>query len=385
MNAVRLVLALAALTLGCSWLGGPASPGRPPETGDGWQTAAPEDLGMDPASLLELMDLIDSTEHHLWHSVLIVKDQKLVFERYWPGTDLDPWTGAMTEKDFGPETLHYAASVSKSVTSALVGIAIDRGYIGGVGDSLFSYFPDYGDLKRPDNGGMLLRHLLSFTSGYDWNEHVYGFDDPRDSHYQMFHAADPFAYLLERTTVSEPGNKFLYNSGDANLMGEIVRRASRSDNLVTFAYRYFFQPLGIESFDWMRYPQAGWMTFASGGASLRPRDMAKLGQLYLNGGAWQGRRIVSQAWVDASTRMAVPLVGEYRTLYGYGYNWWLGRSPLGNREIEYFRARGWGGQDVYVYPELGLVLVFTAGGYYESRAFDLNDIIEQYIFRALPR
>lgn len=114
MNAVRLVLALAALTLGCSWLGGPASPGRPPETGDGWQTAAPEDLGMDPASLLELMDLIDSTEHHLWHSVLIVKDQKLVFERYWPGTDLDPWTGAMTEKDFGPETLHYAASVPRA-------------------------------------------------------------------------------------------------------------------------------------------------------------------------------------------------------------------------------------------------------------------------------
>lgn len=385
MKGLRVALVPLVVTVGCSWLGGPDSPRRPPETGDGWETASLEDVGMDPAPLLELVDLINHAEHHLWHGVLIVKDEKLVFEQYWPGEDLDPLTGNVVAKDFGPETLHYAASVSKSFTSALVGIALDLGLIDGVEDSLFSFFPEYANLRRGDNGRVLLKHLLSFTSGYEWNEHVYGFDDPRDSHYQMFWASDPLAYLLGRPTVTEPGSTFFYNSGDVNLAGEIVRRASQSDHLVSFASRYLFQPLGIESFQWMRYPRADWMVFASGGASLRPRDMAKLGQLYLNGGTWQGRRIVSQAWVDASTRMATPLVGEYRTLYGYGYNWWLGRSPLGDRQLEYFRARGWGGQDVYVYPELRLVLVFTAGGYYQSRAFDLNDIIEQYIFPALPQ
>ena len=125
------------------------------------------------------------------------------------------------------------------------------------------------------------------------------------------------------------------------------------------------------------------VTFASGGASLRPRDMAKLGALYLNGGVWNGERIVSAQWVEASTRQSIPLVGQYRSLYGYGYNWWLGRSEYVDREVEYFRAAGWGGQYVYVFPELELVIVFTAGGFYETRPLNVNDIIEDYIFLAI--
>lgn len=338
---------------------------------------------MDPAPLVELMGVIAGTQHHMMHGLLIVKDRKLVFEQYWPGADLDLTTLALVEKDFDRETLHYVASVSKSITSVLVGIALDSGFIGSVEDSLFRYFPEYAGLKRPDNAGILLKHLLSFTSGYDWNEMVYGFGDPRDSHYQMFHAPDPIAYLLGRPTVSEVGSEFLYNSGDVNLLGEIVRRASSSADLVAFADRHLFQPLGIESYSWFRLPPGNWMTFASGGAALRPRDMAKIGQLYLDGGMWQGRRIVSQAWVDASTRLATPVVGDYRTLYGYGYNWWLGRSQYGERKVEYFRARGWGGQDIYVFPEFSMVVVFTCGGFYETRPIDLNDIIEPYILRAL--
>jgi CubicO group peptidase (beta-lactamase class C family) len=356
---------------------------KPPQTNDGWETAHLPQVGMDAGPLLDLLDLISSTEDHMIHSLLLVKDRKLVFEEYWPGSDLDPRTLGPVNRDFDRNTLHFVASVSKSITSGLVGIAIDRGHVGSVEDSVFSFFPEYTALMREDNAGITLEHLLSFSSGYDWNEQVYGFDDPRDSHYQMFTTPDPIGFLLGRPVVSDPGSEFHYNSGDTNILGEIVRKTSTSQTLVEFADRNLFQPLGIERYDWVRFPLADNVTFASGGVSLRPRDMAKLGVLYLNGGVWTGERIVSTEWVGASTVLTTPLVGDFRTLYGYGYNWWLGRSQYGDRRVAYFRAAGWGGQYVYVFPELELIIVFTAGGFYETRPLNVNDIIEYYIFQAI--
>jgi CubicO group peptidase (beta-lactamase class C family) len=356
---------------------------RPLQTDDGWETASLQSVGMDPGPLEDLIELIANTEDHLLHSILIVKDDKLVFEAYWPGTDLIPASLEPVARDFDRETLHYVASVSKSVTSALVGIAIDRGLIAGVDEPFFAFFPEHDDLKTAENSPIAVEHLLSFSSGYDWNEFVYGFDDPRDSHYQMFNTPDPVRHLLGRTVTFTPGSEFHYNSGDTNILGEIVRKTSSSATLVDFADEYLFQPLGIDAFEWVRFPLANDVTFASGGVSLRPRDMAKLGALYLNGGSWSGERIASQAWVETSTEEAIPLVGNYRTLYGYGYNWWLGRSQFKDRRVEYFRASGWGGQQVYVFPELEMIIVFTAGGYYETRPLDVNDIIEFYIFEAV--
>ena len=239
------------------------------------------------------------------------------------------------------------------------------------------------DLRNEDNGDLTLKHLFSFCSGYYWNEHVHGFEDPRDSHYQMFRAEDPIRYLLGRSMVSTPGAEFVYNSGDTNLMGEVVRRASSAETLIDFVEEHLFGPLGIDAFEWIRFGLAPQVTFASGGASLRPRDMAKLGALYLNGGSWNGAKIVSSEWVDASTEMSIPLTGNYRTLYGYGFNWWLGRSQFRDGTVEYFRAIGWGGQNVYVFPELEMIIVFTAGGYYETKPLNANDLIEDYIFAAI--
>jgi CubicO group peptidase (beta-lactamase class C family) len=183
--------------------------------------------------------------------------------------------------------------------------------------------------------------------------------------------------------VTQPGAEFHYNSGDTNLLGEIVRRVSGSNTLLDFAEEHLFDPLGIDDYQWTRFGSAPQVTFASGGASLRPRDMAKLGALYLDGGLWNGSRILSQEWIDESVEMSIPLVGNHRTLYGYGYNWWLGRSPFRGGEVDYFRAAGWGGQDVFVYPELELVVVFTAGGYDQTAPLNVNDIIEDYIFAAI--
>jgi len=338
---------------------------------------------MQSKRLLDLRRLISNTDGHLIHGLLIVKDGKLVFEEYWPGIDM---TGISLEplyREFDRDTLHYAASVSKSFTSALVGIARDRGFIGGVDQPLFGFFPDYAALENEDNEPITLEHLLAFSSGLEWNEHQYGFDDPRDSHNQMFRAEDPVAFLLGRPLSQVPGQAFLYNSGDTNLVGEIVRRQSAASTLGDFAEDVLFAPLGIDSYQWARFPLADEMTFASGGGCFRPRDMAKLGALYLQGGVWRGTRIVSESWVAASTQLSTPLGGDYDGLYGYGYNWWLGRSSYKAGNAEYFRALGWGGQDVFVYPDLGLIVVFTAGRYWETGTLTWNDLLEDYILTAI--
>lgn len=365
----------------------PIGPGegldRPKQTGDGWATSSPDQVGLDPAPLSELLDLIEATDNHLIHGILIVKNQRLVFEEYWPGTDLQPENLAPVERDFDRNTLHYVASVSKSLTSALVGIAVDQGLLESLDVSAMSFFPEHADLLGDGKSAVTVRHLLAFSSGFDWNEFEFGFDDPRDSHNQMFAASDPIRYLLGRSMASDPGSGFLYNSGDTNLLGEIVRRVSPSPDLVAFAREHLFDPLGVQSFAWTRFPQDPRVTFASGGASLRPRDMAKFGTLYLNRGTWEGRRILPQSWVAASKEVSTPFTGSYRTLYGYGFNWWLGRSLYRDRRVEYFRASGWGGQEVYVFPELQMVVVFTAGGFYDPRPLNVNDLLETYILPAV--
>lgn len=375
---------LLSLPAACDSPTGPSLRYRVPEqTADGWQTASAASVGMDPGQFEELLGLVARTRGHRLHGILVARHGKLVFEEYWPGVDLDPTTLEPVEKEFDRETLHYVASVSKSVTSALAGIALDQGILGSAHDPLFAYFQEYADLRTDAKGPITLQHLLSFTSGLEWSESGYGPEDPRNSHYSMFRTADPVRWLLERPLISAPGVAFAYNSGDTNLLGEVIRRASGTATLVDFARERLFGPLGIQRFEWMRFGAGGTLTFASGGVSLRPRDMAKLGQLYLDGGAWQGRQVLSSGWVEASTRMSVPLIGSYRTLYGYGYNWWLGRSPFRDGRVDYFRAAGWGEQLVYVYPELELVVVLTGGAYYETLGLDVNHLLEDYILAAI--
>jgi CubicO group peptidase (beta-lactamase class C family) len=385
-KALRFFLLFAALDL----LAGCDSPTdldsaleSPPNTGDGWQTATLQSVGMDPKPVRNLLRLIGSTEDHGIHSLLIVKDQRLVVEEYWPGTDLNPVGLSPVAKDFDRETLHYVASVSKSMTSILAGVALDQGLIQSVDDLVFDYYTDHQELETEANAPITLRHLLSFSSGFHWNEFVYGFDDPRDSHHLMFAAVDPIEHLLGRPMDTAPGAEWHYNSGDTNLLGEIIRRASGSPTLLDFAEEFLFDPLGIDSFQWTRFGSAPHVAFASGGASLRPRDMAKIGALFLDGGVWNGLRIVSEDWVNESTAMAVPLQGNYRTLYGYGYNWWLGRSPFRGGTVEYFMAMGWGGQTILVFPDLEMVVVFTGGGFYESLPLSVDDIMEDYLFPSI--
>ncbi len=357
----------------------------PVETDDGWSTAAPADVGLDTDLLTRLMRRLQGTENHI-HSILIVKDGYLVFEAYFDGSDPNLLDENLRiggplrfePQRFGREVLHFTASVTKSVTSLLVGIAIDQGYIDGTDTPMFSFFPDYAHLRTPAKDSITVHHMLSMTTGLPFDQ-SYPATDPRNESHQLFLAEDPLGFALDRDVTYPPGTTYEYNSGTTDLLGEIVRR-STGQSVSAFAEEHLFGRLGITTYRWAATAMAPDVTFASGGLYLRPRDMAKIGQLMLQDGVWNGCQVVSSEWVRRSVAMAT--IGPSGRDYGYGYQWRLARYG----GIPAFRAVGWGGQYIVVLPELNIVFVETAGRYSSERVRIAHDrIIEQYVLPAMVR
>jgi CubicO group peptidase (beta-lactamase class C family) len=362
----------AVLLVACGL--GPAS-ARPAQTGDGWQTASPASVGLDAGVLNQAVALIRDGTYQNVHSLLIVKDGQLVFERYFRGYSWnyagDQFRGDLV--DFDRDTRHNLASVTKSFTSALVGIAIDRGLIGGVEDRVFAFFPDFVHLRDSKKDRITLEHLLTMRSGLEWNEMEVFYDSPRNDLIQLFRVPDPVEYILAKPLVSEPGTNWYYSGGNTNLLGEVIRQAT-GQRMDAFAAQTLFAPLGITDYEWDHINPD--MIHASGNLQLRPRDMAKFGLLYLNGGLWNGQRIVSQAWVEASTRAhATPRGGG-----SYGYQWWLRTYAAGSEAVDAFYAAGWGGQRISVFPALDMVIVLTGGNYVQEDPVD--EIIARFILPA---
>ncbi len=178
------------------------------------------------------------------------------------------------------------------------------------------------------------------SSGLSWDEWTYPYSDARNDSLKSLMGPDLIRYVLERPVVAPPGEKFAYNTGISIVLGEIIRRASGL-SADKFAERYLFEPLGITDYYWAKLP--GETVETGGGLFLRPRDMAKIGQLFLNGGQWQGKQIVSENWVKESTVNHAGTMKNPAWLVaadGYGYQWWLGFLNAASNDIRFYAARG---------------------------------------------
>jgi CubicO group peptidase (beta-lactamase class C family) len=310
------------------------------------------------------------------HSVLLVKNDKLVVEEYFSGQN-----SAGQFQMFTRDTLNEMKSATKSVNSILVGIAIDRHLIHGIDEKVSSFFPEYSDIfTNKEKDVIRLKDLLSMTAGLSWDEWTHPYTDPRNDATMMASKADFSRYVLERPVAMPPGTKFVYNSGISLMLGEIVRKVSKlpADK---FAERYLFSPLGITNYYWQKAPNGVVNTL--GGLWLRPRDMAKIGQLFLNGGRWNGKQIVSEEWVKESTKQQVG-AGQLPAWFsadGYGYQWWLGSFQVRGQTFESYSARGQGGQFIIIFPALQTVAVFTGWNDNELLGQPL-DMIRKYILPA---
>ncbi|MGD8306303.1 MAG: serine hydrolase [Ignavibacteria bacterium] len=331
----------------------------PLQTEDGWEVASLTDVSIDETSIiLFINDLINSIDHRI-HSILIIKDGKLVFEEYFPGYKF--YHGPLT--DFNRETRHSLASVTKSFTSAIVGVAFDRGFIQNLDQKIFSFFPEYSDLNSEGRDEITLEHLLTMSAGLEWDESSTPYSDPRNDLYQIWRQSDPIRFVLDNPVVTEPGTQFYYNSGLTNVLGEIVHKTAgvRADYL---ARDYLFSPLGITDYSWEILPNN--VLYTSGDLQLRPRDVAKLGELYLRDGVWNEQQIISSSWIEASTNSSISVPPDLESS-DYGYQWWLATFEVESQHIESYSARGWGGQNIIVFPSLNMVVVTTAGYYDEPQ------------------
>jgi len=385
MNRSRLLLCAAVLlSLGCS--DSPTAPAGvepyvytvPEQTTDGWAVGAARDVGLNEARLAELIDIIRSGVYAKVHGVVIVKDGKLVLEEYFSGKSFeaaigDSIVGQLTH--FDRDTPHNLASVTKSVASTLLGIAIDQGLVTGVDTAVYDFFPEHASVRDPAKDLITLHDLLTMTSGLDWDETSYGYGDGRNDINALFSQTDPVRYILAKDAVDPPGTRWIYNGGGTNILGQVVKKASNL-RLDTFANRHLFGPLGIDSPSWVFL--RGPMTYASGDLKLKPRDMAKVGYLFVNDGMWGSQQIISPAWIDQATS-SYSQTRDPR--WGYGYQWWLYDFTVNGTTYPSFGARGWGGQVITMFPTIDLVVVLTGGNYLTSDPAEA--IMQEFVLDAV--
>jgi len=336
---IRPAILLALLA--CS-AGAPDAGPSPRATGD-WKHSTPAEQKLDAERLDRLVDALRENEIRNIHSLLIVRNGRLVLEEYFKGHDAGE--------------LHELQSVSKSFTSALVGIAIDRGEIEGVHEKVLAFFPDMEGIDNLDDRKrrMTLEDLLTMRSGTDYHE-----SGPDSPHFQLNRMNREWTkFILDRPMISEPGTSFRYDSG-AVILTSAILQARTGMHADAYAETHLFAPLGIERARWYRnaegHPHTG------GGLHLRSRDMAKLGLLYLRKGGWEGTQILPASWVAESLSRQVKLEGQSNRVVGYGYWWWvLPPAPGGSGTQDIYGAFGFKGQYIFVVPEYDIVVVVTAG------------------------
>lgn len=352
--------------------------GSPAAIGDGWSVAAPDTVGIDGERLCGIAGRLAATSANV-HAVVIARRGSLVFEQYFPGYD-EPWGMGGGRHEFDAQTKHDMRSVSKSVVSLLVGVAIDRELIKSVDEPVVRFFPDYSAAKSAGWDSITLRHLLTMSSGIQWDENL-PWKDPKNDEPHLGSEADPYRYVLSKPVAAPPDTVWNYNGGGTDLLGNIIERVS-GKALEAFAREALFAPLGITDWEWMKYRNEHFS--AAAGLRLRPRDAAKIGQLVLNTGAWNGRQIVSSKWIEQSVIARFQALGYFGGLFYYGQQWWMGRTLGGGRDVKWIAAQGLGGQRIFVAPELDLVVVTTSGLYASGRQGQAAlDILANFIIPSI--
>lgn len=322
-----------------------------------WRVCNPAEVGMNSLRLYKAYDYAANPEINT-EGIIIIKDGYIVGEAYFG--------------NFTQSTRHSSYSVAKSFTSALIGIAIDKAMLGGVNDKVFQFYPQW---QTPETPGLkkliTIRHLLTMTGGIQWQEGDYYNPNSQDDIYRMYRVSNNFIqYVLNKPMAAEPGTRWYYSSGETILLSGVIEAAT-GRTAFQFAEEHLLHPIGIADITWESDPSGH--TITGWGISTTVRNYARFGYLYLKNGMWDGQRIISESWIEESTR-AFSDSHPY-----YAYLWWLPPAFESYDSVDIpqntYMAMGIYLQRLYVVPEKNLVVVRVGndagdtGGNWDSLKF----------------
>lgn len=322
----------------------------------GWPTSTPEAQGLYSATLAKTFDVF--LDHGV-HSIAVIRN--------------GVWVADACKEGIEPSILQDMKSVTKGVTSALIGIALNEGMLKSPDQRLAAFFPELEN--DPIKSKIQLKHLLSMTSGLSWD------NDQEQSSNEMMHAPDWVAYILNRPAQYEPGAVFNYSNGDAHLLSAVISKVTGM-TMFDYAKSRLFEPLGITNVNWNHDHQG--ITIGAWALALSLADMAKLGSLYLNNGQWEGKSIIPQSWIRTSFMKRVTLNYSNGTQGSYGYYWWTkslakGLNKGSRKELDIFYASGSGGRRIFGIPELKMIVALTAN----SGDVDMPESLLHHVLQAV--
>ena len=378
-----------------------AAPGQRTWPGRTWPTTTPAAVGLTAAVLDSIAAEVTSGRYGYIDRMVVIRRGRIAYDRSWPhdydriygdsarvASPLNAHDPTSPYNYYAPwwhpyyrrGDLHSLQSVTKTVTSVVIGTAVTRGDFPGIDAPVLSFFDttrvaSIDDRKRR----MRVRHLLTMTGGFDWNENL-PYVDPRNAAVGMEASYDWVKFTIDRPMAREPGAEFNYSSGESQLLSHIFRRATGVD-IEEYAARHLFGPLGIERWFWKRTP-AG-LADTEGGLYLEARDLARIWYLFLAGGSWNGTPVVSPEWVRASVTPQVA-VGAQPGAPRYGLKWWLYQNPVDTSRIVW-GGSGFGGQVPLAFPELDMVVVFNGWNILPGRpSLPLRRTMERLVRAARP-
>ena len=350
----------------------------PAQLGDGIMIGNIANSNIDSFKIIELTKLILKDTFPNFHSLLIAKDNKLVYENYFSGKD-ENWGSGLGYAKHDFDILHDTRSISKSVVAACIDIAIQQKKINSIDDPIFNYLKDYIQYKTKENESITIRQLLTMSSNIEWDEDVPHGTSANDET-QMERSSNPIKYVLSRPMKTEPTPVWKYNSGGVQILAEIIKSVS-GDNVDKFAEKYLFEPLGITNYKWTKSHRK--FLAAASGLRLCSRDLLKFGLLYLNKGWWNGKQVITENWVTETLKKQV-YRDKNSTSKGYSFLFWTEADTVKNKPIELIIASGNGGQRIFLSQELNLIVVITAGNYNKKGIVNDGQLaLNKYILPAL--
>lgn len=317
---------------------------------------------LDSEKVNELISEISNETFGNVNSLLIMRNDTLLVEEYFRGYERDD--------------LHVCYSVTKSFTSALIGIAYDKGLINNVDTKLLDYFPEY-NITDTSKLKITLENVLTMSAGFEWDEWNVNYYDNNNILQQLSSSSDWIYFVLNKPVINNPGEIFNYNSGLTVLLSGVLNNLT-GQRASTFAETNLLNELDITAFQWEEAPNN--ITNTGWGLHARPIDLLKFGKLYLNKGVWNGKRIISEEWINLSTESHIS-INNYSE---YGYQWWRfsDNSTTGNvlNVNDVFYADGFGNQYIFVIPHLDMVVVTTAENF--TNGINSIYILRDYILPA---